>query len=58
MPSWGHGALILSCNEDFIMTFTIINLEQGTPEWLQWRKTGITASDWRVPLQNPVAGLG
>jgi len=27
------------------MTFAIVDLEQGTQEWLQWRKTGITASE-------------
>jgi len=27
------------------MTFNIVDLEQGTQAWLQWRKTGITASE-------------
>jgi len=27
------------------MTFAIVDLEQGTQEWLEWRKTGITASE-------------
>jgi len=27
------------------MTFHIVDLKQGTQEWLEWRKTGITASE-------------
>jgi len=27
------------------MTFAIVDLEQGTQAWLEWRKTGITASE-------------
>jgi len=27
------------------MTFNIVDLEQGTPAWLEWRKTGIPASE-------------
>jgi len=27
------------------MAFAIVDLEQGTQEWLEWRKTGITASE-------------
>jgi len=40
--------------------YTIVNLEQGTPEWLEWRSNGIGASDaptimgenpWKRPAQ-------
>ena len=42
------------------MTYTIINLEQGTAAWLDWRSQGIGASDapaimgenpWKTPTQ-------
>ena len=28
-----------------LMNYTIIDLKQGSPEWLQWRRTGFGSSD-------------
>ena len=30
---------------DIVRAYTLINLEQGTPAWLEWRSQGLGASD-------------
>lgn len=34
------------------MTFKEIDIPQGSPEWLEWRKTGITATDISVIIRS------